>query len=266
MKKLYLLGSTLLVVFAFGALAATSAFAVSEWLVEGVAPANGVALNTETEGLFTRVRLVSKTNSAVLNEIDCEAILDGTSENTATGGLGTVTAVLNLLEELINQLSETSPLGVSCTVTFSREETGDCLLNALAELFPDNLYTVGAGPWLTELLALEEPKLGEFLVLDELLGKGVLGEEPGYELRCEAVPFDIIGEELCEGAWEFNLTNEAGAVPSAVLVQTTIGEFKEGECFNLTLGGEETEVTALEGDGNLWAIGVALERLATAIN
>jgi hypothetical protein len=265
MKKFYLLGSALLVVLVFGALAATSAFATSEWLVLGVAPPNNEVLNTESEGLLTLVRLVSKTNSAILNEIDCEAILDGTIENTLTGGLDTTTAVLNLLEELINQLGESPELALNCTVAFSREETGDCLLNALAELWPDNLYNTH-GPWLTELLALEEPKLGEFLVLDELLGKGVLGEEPGYEIRCEAVPFDIVGEELCEGGWQFNLTNETVPVPAAVLVQTAITEFKEGECFNLTLGGEEVEVSALEGDGNLWAIGAELERLVTAIN
>ena len=97
MRKFQVFGLMLFAVLAFSAVATASAFAeVGEWLVENVKPAE--ALPAETEGLLIVARLVSSTNSAVLQEVDCEGILDGT---IGPGVADTVTAVLNLAKELI---------------------------------------------------------------------------------------------------------------------------------------------------------------------
>jgi hypothetical protein len=81
MKKTQI-GLALFVVFAFGAITAASAFATSpEWLVKGNSFSG--TLSSETTGLLTLIKLVSSTNSEVLNKLDCEGTFDGTITSPA---------------------------------------------------------------------------------------------------------------------------------------------------------------------------------------
>jgi hypothetical protein len=206
MRKIHVLGLVLVAVLAVGATMVSSAFAApGEWLVGG-ATFEGT-LSVETSGLLILVRLKTSINTEVLNRIDCEGIFDGTITQAAgVKGTDTTTALLNTLQELINELGEAPELALSYMVTFSAGEITDCKVNTLASVYPDNLYNAN-GPWLTELLELK----ANGLVFDETFGKRVSGAEPGYEIVCESV-IGIVGEELCEGPTEFDLTNGVGTV------------------------------------------------------
>ena len=239
MRKIHILGLALFAVFAFGATVASSAFAApGEWLVNGAT--FNATLNSETRGLLTLIRLVSETNSAILTEIDCEGIFDGTITQGGAGvkGTDTITALLTSTMELVNELGEAPELELNCLVTLDSGALTDCKENTLAQLWPDNMYNVN-GPWLTELLELEV----NGLVLDDLFGPlGVLGTEPGYEVRCESL-LNVFGEELCEGPTTFDLTNGVETVTSTA----NLTESPEVHC--LFAGTNEEKVAGLEGEG-----------------
>ena len=237
MRKIHILGLTLFAVLAFGATVASSAFAEpGEWLFNGAT--FNATLNVETTGLLTLVRLVSETNSAILTEIDCEAIIDGTITQLGAGvkGTDTVTAILNILKELVNELGEAPELELNCTVTFDSGALTDCKAGTLAQLWPDNLYNAN-GPWLTELLELQ----ANGLVPDDLFGLGTLGTEPGYEVRCESL-LNVFGEELCEGPTTFDLTNGV----ETVNVIANLTESPEVHC--LFAGTNEEKIVGLIGE------------------
>src|SRR5450759_4894241 len=99
MRKIQILGMALFAVFAFGAVAAASAFAASEWEVEGVKLTT--TLPAETEGSLKLIKLVSTTNREILVEVRCEGIFDGT---VGPGSKDTINKVLNLAMEEIGQL------------------------------------------------------------------------------------------------------------------------------------------------------------------
>ena len=236
MRKIHILGLALFAVLAFGVTVASSAFAEpGEWLFNGAT--FNATLNVETTGLLTLVRLVSETNSAILTEMDCEGIFDGTITQGGAGvkGTDTITALLNSAMELVNELGEAPELELNCLVTFDSGALTDCKAETLAQLWPDNLYG-GNGPWLTELLELE----ANGLVLDHLFGLGVLGQEPGYEVRCESL-FGVFGEELCEGPTTFDLTNGAETVNAIALL--------EPEIHCLFAGTNEEKVAGFAGEG-----------------
>ncbi len=241
MRRIHILGLALFAVLAFGATVASSAFAEpGEWLFNGAT--FNATLNVETAGLLTLVRLVSETNPAVLTEIDCEGIFDGTITQLGAGvkGTDTITALLNTLKELINELGEAPELELNCLVTFDSGALTDCKENTLAQLWPDNI-SLPNGPWLTELLELE----ANGLVLDHLFGGlGELGKEPGYEVRCESL-IGVFGEELCEGPTTFDLTNGAETVNSIA----NLTESPEVHC--IFAGTNEEKVAGLVGEGLL---------------
>ena len=238
MRKIHILGLALFAVLAFGATVASSAFAApGEWLFNGAT--FNATLNVETTGKLTLVRLVSETNSAVLTEIECGGIFDGTITQLGAGvkGTDTITALLNTLKELINELGEAPELELNCTVTLDSGALTDCKAGTLAQLWPDNMYNAN-GFWLTELLELE----ANGLVLDHLFGLGVLGQEPGYEVRCESL-IGVFGEELCEGPTTFDLTNGVETVNSIA----NLTESPEVHC--LFSGTNEEKVAGLSGEG-----------------
>jgi hypothetical protein len=236
MRKIHLLGLALLAVLALGATMAASAFAApGEWLINGAAFTG--TRNVQTIGLLTLIRLKSSTNTGILNEVDCEGTFDGTVTQSAAGvkGTDTITEILNTADEKVTELVEPTNLPLNCTVTQTAGEFGDCNLGP-ASVWPDNL-TNAAGPWLTELLELE----ANGLVLDGLFGKGVLGEEPGYEVECTTA----IGKasQLCEGPTESDLTNGASDVIGIFSLEVS----PETEC--ITAGVTEEKVAATVGEG-----------------
>ena len=244
MRKIHILGLALFALFAvlaFGAVVASSAFAEpGQWLVNGAILSG--TLNAEVIGLLTFVRLVSETNTAILTEMDCEDIFDGTITQAAgVKGTASVTALLNSAMELINELGEAPELELNCLITFDSGSLTDCKENTLAQLWPDNVYS-GNGPWLIELLELE----ANGLVLGDFFGKGVLGQEPGFEIRCESL-IGVFGEELCEGPTAFDLTNGVGTINAAA----NLTESPEIHC--LFAGTNEEKVSGFVGEGLLCA-------------
>jgi hypothetical protein len=253
MRKIQILGLALFAVFAFGAMAASSALAATgEWLVAKVAVTEN--LPAETEGLLFLIKLISPTNSGVLVKIDCEGIFDGT---IGAAGKDTVTAVLNLSMELINKLGESPELALSCTVVETHSSLEDCNLNSLAEVWPGNL------PWTTQLGELLES--GGVVSVTDTFGPGT-GGEPDYEVMCND-SIGVLGEELCEGPTSALVTNEPGP-PPFVLGEFTLAASPETNCP----GGTGEKTGAQVGEGKTWAVGgtvatpVELERLETAVN
>jgi hypothetical protein len=241
MRKIQILGFALFAMVAFSAIAATAAFAEPEWLVEKNALLQ--TLPAETEGLLN---LVALENGGQLNVIDCEGVLDGTigPPVAAKPGVGTdeITSVLSLNQETIS--APLMGLALGCLVTQSANGLGDCVVNDLAAVWPENL------PWKTELELMTVAPIW----LDILSGPA--GKEPAWESECNT----NIGAQslLCEGLATATVSNEPGTVPPSVL-----GEFNETEeaaCSVGTIKGD------LLGTGNTWAIGLELERLETAIS
>jgi hypothetical protein len=241
MRKIQILGMALFAVFAFSAVAAASAFAASEWEVEGVKLTT--TLPAETQGSLSLIKLVSSTNSAILVEVHCEGIFDGT---VGPGSKDTINKVLNLAMEEIGQLGG---LALECKV-----EAGgmsgllDCELGSTALVWAENL------PWNTEL-ELMEPSGA---ILDRLgfpAGAGV----PAYEVECKTTS-GIVGSELCEGATSAEVKNDTGT-PMGVF-----GEFSAAvgsEEANCTMTGEKTGLNV--GSGTTWAISSELVRLDTLV-
>jgi hypothetical protein len=240
MRKIQILGLALFAVFAFGAISAASALAVSEWLVEGAALTAPLA--SETEGLLFLVQLEGGTT--VLNEIDCEGIFDGT---IGPGATDKITEVLNLADAAIG-LTALTGLALNCTVTKSAGALTDCRVNTLANVWAINL------PWSTSI-----ELMGGTTFLDKL-GPGT-GGEPGYTVECEAV-IGIRAEETCTGATSSELTNEPGSTPGSVL--GVFGEAQGSEKGTCAVTGAGSADTA--GSGNVWGIDAALERLLTTVS
>jgi hypothetical protein len=144
MRKIQLLGLALIAVFSFGAIAASAAFALPEWLVEKAEVL--ATLSSESEGLFEMIQLTASGGSAKLVSVDCEGVLDGTigPVNAAGKGVDTITKVLSLnMEEIGESLSG---LALECKVVQTAGSLTDCKLNTTALVWPENL------PWTTELI------------------------------------------------------------------------------------------------------------------
>jgi hypothetical protein len=248
MRKVHILGVALVAVLAFSAVLATAAFA-GEWLFEGkpITTAEG-ALKSETEGELTLIDYAEKGSNAVLVEITCSGIFDGT---VGPGAADTVTALLNLAKEEINKTALTEP-ALLCNVTKDAGALTDCkegTANAL--LWAINL------PWATEIELMTN---GE--ELDVFLNNA--GKIPGYYVECESL-IGISGTNSCEGGVTIaTLTNGTGT-PAEVL-----GSFKplaaSTERANCTLTGTETAEVISTSAGKTWVVGADLERLATAVS
>jgi hypothetical protein len=217
MKKTHVLGLAVLAVFAFSAVAASSASAATvEWLKNGAAITSPEP--SETTGsleLGNTSGLGTGTKVAVL----CDGKFFGT---VGPGAQDTITSVLGLSGESGTLTSEI----VSCV------NNENCPSPSVAA---DNL------PWLTEL---REPKAGE--VLDFLLngGKG----EPGWEVMC-IVPIIGLVEEACTSSNANNqarslLANDAGE-------GDVLGVFIKTENEKFLCKGQETGFvnTAFDGPG-----------------
>jgi len=206
MRKIQILGFALFAMVAFSAIAATAAFAEPEWLVNKIVI--NQTLPAETEGLLNLIALESGTK---LVTIDCEGVLDGTigPPVAANPGVGTdeITSVLSLNQETISS-TPLSGLALGCLVSQSAGGLGDCTLNSLAAVWPENL------PWKTELELMSAAPIW----LDIL--SGPMGKEPAWESECSSNIGTV--SLLCEGLASAAVSNEAGTVPPSVL-----GEFSE---------------------------------------
>jgi hypothetical protein len=230
MKKSYLVGVSLVAMFAFLAVGATSAFAESKWAVgKKVLTA---AVKSETEG---ELNLITKSGTTPENVIKCSGIFDGTIGPEAAD---TVEKILTL-EEV--EVTAAKPL--TCAVVTDENSTLNCKAGENAKVVGLNL------PWTTtlELMTGTEPLLD------------LITKEPGYEVECKTLTGLTAASKCVAKAGTSTLeTNEGGTTPPAVLGVFNAAS-QAGECTITKFAATE------EGDGNTWGIGAELERLETTI-
>jgi len=222
MRKMQIFGLVLFAVFASSAVAATSAFAVHEWLLEGVAIPIGQKdlVDSETGELLLEDTKGGITGGKV--DILCSGLNEGWVFNMEPPGpngpgLDEVTEVLNLAM-------------TSSNITDCVNDEG-CVGAILVEAV--NL------PWETELLL---NAAGQFR---DLVGPGAGGTQPGWTATCSGVPDTCTGhtnvliennvaekdvEALFESAGEnteFATCTRGGAntglVEGTVLILTEVG-------------------------------------------
>jgi hypothetical protein len=252
MRKIHLLGIALLAVFAFGAIAAASAFAAEpEWLVDEQPIAAGESFKAETEGDLILVKY-NGGGEEILTEVLCEGILDGF---LLPKGADEITEVLTLLHVAVGKESNGGTLegeGLVCTVTKSGTALTDCLAGDVALVWPFGL------PWLSQLELMEEA--GKVTVLDRIF-KDVTDtntEPPGYDIECHTNS-GLIGSELCLANMTAFVTNDLLS-PMGVIGKPDESE-RSAEC---TLTGANSG--GFKGTGTTHAIGAQLEWLDTLVD
>jgi hypothetical protein len=258
MRKFGVFGAVLCALFAFGALVASAAFAVEDeavWLVHGELVL--VLTPAESEGEILLV-VLNTANSAVLNEIKCSGIFDG---SIGPNGEDEITEVLTLLQVKVgkDQLltgggNELTGEPVTCEVTFDAGETVDCETGATnAQVWPANL------PWHTQIsLMLTAPED----ILDVFTG--TVGE-PGFEVLCLKTLLGISAENLCEGPTSVLLENNPAGVPPSVLAWFNAATVAS-ERANCTLTGEHSAEVISDVSSDIRAIGAQLEWLETSVD
>ncbi|HEY5194267.1 MAG TPA: hypothetical protein VIJ39_10405 [Solirubrobacteraceae bacterium] len=217
MKKFQILGLTLFAVFALSAVVASSAFAVSEFLVGGVAAKAGET--GESTGMLALTDLTSLGEATVT----CTGILDGVFDS-ANDFL--VTEVLNLAKELIGPALGTGSLALECEGSGLCEKAG-------AKVWPVHL------PWLAEVVL--DAGTTFLLHLTEA-GSGF----PGYEVVCKT----LLGEttDECVGLVSALLENTATEL---LALFSLVEQEKEKEEATCTFTKEATG--HLQGEGLLKA-------------
>jgi len=214
MRKIHVLGLALFAVFALSAVAASSALAVSKYLLNGAEITSTITTETESnsEGL-----LLEDMNATGKPDILCSGFFDGT---IAAGGVkDTIEAVLTLTKELLQGGHAANSDLIEC------EAHSTCTNPVDVEAI--NL------PWATEVV------LSGTTFVDLIFSSGA--GTPGYIVDCNT----IIGlvEDTCTGNTGAILANATGGV---------LGEFSESNeaitvPANCTQGGEKQGL--LQADG-----------------
>jgi len=210
MKK-HLLGLTLLAVFAFSAVLASSASAevtlLAEWLK------NGTAVVAALEALSGEELTLGHLGLA---EVKCSGFFDGLVE---ANGKDIIESVLNLANELVGE--KLVGLPVLCESLKTCEKTGD------VEVWPVNL------PWVTNLYLMES---GSFLDLFSNGGKG----NPGFNVAC--LVLGIALDEECTGETSSIMTNGATDVVGEFNLADLTAEQLEATCKGEAQVGFQTGV------------------------
>jgi hypothetical protein len=196
MRKISIVGAAILAVFAFSAIAAASAFAEPELLVNAKTFAGSVPVVTTGTLLLE--------DSGAGTAVECKGSFVGETESK----LG----LLTLVEAEGVNFTETVNVGKFATCKF--EKVGLCDATPAPEVKPINL------PWHIELL-LEEPTTGTNLYILMILEWETKGE-PGWEVMCTA-PIVGLTTDTCKGETGADLTNVTGP-PEELL-----GAFLENE-------------------------------------
>jgi len=221
MRKLYVIGLALVAMFAFTAVAASSASAVEYlWLVAGLSIEGTEEKASETSGELELADLGSSAGGAV---VLCSGILDGF---LLPKGRDLITAVLMLGGELLAVSATDTRDDLECAFTKAGLCEGTTALVVAVDL-----------PWFTELMLVNGR-------LVDLIFTGKATEEPGWEVTCKT----FIGEvkDTCTALSEETeptVTNVTGGV------EATFAEENKADC---SVGGEkEGDVLAAGGKGGL---------------
>ncbi|HEY2632151.1 MAG TPA: hypothetical protein VGI26_07215 [Solirubrobacteraceae bacterium] len=207
MRKIHLVVFAVLVVAAFSAFMASSAFAVTQWLEDGAVINAGEVLPVDVEGelRFTNQLFGIKT------PIDCSGLFEGTVES---GGKGTATDVFDLSSPQVIagtlDSADTNKTPVSCEVL-----GGGCTSGSLANVWTVKLNLELGAVWKTQLVLVGSAFIDE------------LGAEAGYELECKG-SLGTITTECIGTVTKAELTNETGGVLAKALgtekITCTVGE------------------------------------------
>jgi hypothetical protein len=235
MRKIHIVGVSLVAMFAFLAVGAASALAAGEWLADGKTIATPLA--SETSGELNLINLKSA-GGAVLVEVKCSGIFEGT---VGGGGNDSVTALIGLAGEKIGGLGDTNATTLNCTVTATAKELGDCVATGeLAEVLPTNLSKELSTSWSTLIELMELG--GVHYYLDKFPSTS------GYEVKCKTSLGEL--ENKCEGATSAFLTNsepEGSVIGKFGKVLITATEEEESEATNCNLTGTGTGTLSGEG-------------------
>jgi len=221
MTNIKVLGLALFAMFAFSAVAASAAFAESEWLWKSRVIPAGEELPTDTETVETlTLDVLDPATKLILNEILCSGLFEGT---VLPGGVDLITDAWTLppSQQLIGELGGNS---VTCEVTFDGGGTS-CEVGS-------------ASVWVDELTLTSPALTWETLI--ELDGTTFLDHfhNVAFELLCKLLePVGTELEALCSGLTSAVLENEG----EAVLISFN-EESEELQCVN-SVGGTEVEKT-----------------------
>jgi hypothetical protein len=209
MKKIHLMGLALFAVFAFGAIAASSAFAEDRWLIDEVAVAT--LTSVQTSGVLLLQDL--KTPLGVAH-VECSGILDGT---VGPAGEDEITDVLTLAGVPYgrdNANNELEGEGAPCT------QIQNC---------GEPLVWVYGLPWLTQLELVGSTFVDDFT-------SDNTAKKLGYELECMTTLFKPV--DLCEQTL-FAATLENMVAPESDVLGT-ISEESKGDCMLGGVGSGDT--------------------------
>jgi hypothetical protein len=231
MKRIHIIGISLIAIFAFSVVAAASASAaitvlLAEWLVNGTGVATTLNVTSTGELLLEdeKVSLLFGAKAMVL----CSGILDGT---IGANGVDEVLELLNLAGAAIS-LTALTGTSLSCTNQENCESS--------------KVWAVKL-PWKTLLELVEELGFVGFADLTE--------GTPGWYVECTALGIKL--EDECTALQDISeKVNVAGGVEDVSSdAFTLLVEGKKGKC---TRGeGEETEI--LEGTASNTIAGATLQ-------
>jgi hypothetical protein len=232
MRRLHVVGFAAAGVLALCAFMAASAFAASEWLV------NGESAKAGTEATTTGELSLEDKNALIKVDILCSGILPGQIGATEDG---TIVKLLNLSgeEQLAESLAKETVPAVSCTIS----KAGACSSPKEGELIWILILHL---PWTT---VVELPSTELWV---NTITKGT-GGEPGYEMTCTTSLLGTV-TDVCTFKPSATLTNETGGVQALFEENETIN--KPGNC---SVGGEKeflvvsvgASLIALTGSGTL---------------
>ena len=192
-KKFYVAGLALVAVLAFSALASSSAFAVSKYLLNGAQITTTIPTVTEGELLLEDTAATGKP------DILCMGSFDGTI-GPPEGTKDQITEVLNLEKVLVAGELANSDLIANCET-----DNGTCTN-------PVDVEAVNL-PWNTEVMLTPGGKFSDLLVSS---GNG----EPGWRVDCNSIIGLISDTCTGEGNASAELTNIAGGGVLGTFLET----------------------------------------------
>jgi hypothetical protein len=207
MRKIQIIGLALVAMFAFGAIAASSALAAEEWVVDNVAAAGPVAVQTTGTVLLTDLNVPALKEAVT---VTCQGILDGT---VTTAGKDEITEVLNSAGT--EKIGELGGKALLCN-----NEAKQCEHSTEVEVFVEKLN------WTSQLT------LSGTEWIDTT-------STPAYEVICLILLIPNV--DLCEGVVAAKLENDAGEMD----VLASINAQNAATCTQS--GGLTGDIEAAEG-------------------
>jgi hypothetical protein len=212
MRKIQIIGLALVAAFAVSAIAAASAFAAPEWLINGAAVT--ASTSVETKGSLNLTDTETALGSVT---VKCEGTLDGSVGPTGT----------DEITEVLNTAGVAIKLGGTALLCTSSQCSGT------PEVWPENL------PWKTQL------ELVGTVIRDHIFTS--TGGAPGYTSLCTII---LPIEDTCTGLTSSLIENMPTESPPDVLgifnAESEHGSCTQGKSTSGVITGEGL-ITTLNG-------------------